>query len=329
MGLDINIGKRILIYMNSSDLFQLLVNYHYQQNLVGGLEQELNNGNLILREGKIHLNGGREPVTIGFEFNTPWYSNLLLLANGNGDDIVDHLREANILKKRKVPLNFTPVPTPQALFTYFMERKKDSGLTHDGAFIYDGTSHRVTRGFINALDELSESEPTLPNDFLSEDETFKPYSPDGDVNFGSRTNVSVTACHGFTDQSGKDHSLDAYLIKSTTYNSLGLGPAVHFFKDGLEMFYFRLASEGSSGPFVNEGLKIQGVYKKYALQQDDNTGDRYYSKLWEEPVYFKPTGQLVYSQTNQLVFPASTASLPLKEEKRVYPTINNLELALA
>lgn len=226
--------------MPSNTLFEWLVAYHVQKNLPACRER-------ISEEGVYRSS---RPLRPGLdEIANEEYTGLLIFSNG--DELINRLRDVGVINDSKEP-EFVPVRE-------YMEfqRLLDEEGGRDGAFAYNSK-----RGLMARVLELNNRLPSpsyeqcLPRNFVNEEGSIAP--TEGVIGTKTRAAIKVSASYS---------NVDAFQIKRTAYNKLGMGIVTHFRNGCLEeMFYFTQAPEGSGLPVLDPKTRIVGVYKRFSSE---------------------------------------------------------------
>lgn len=257
-----------------TNLFDLIVKYHIDNNLKNGLQsEEMIDGVMHFRE-----NNYKVPVKVGEENGQHWYKGFVLFANGS--DITEYLVSVGIIPSNN-HLSFVDIKSQDDFLNFL-----DKLTKKDGAAVYDSVSRKGTRLKINQYSNSLEDlvvEDILPDNFLSEDSLIPFFDENGFSNIGCRTDMAVKTSRGVNIK-GDYHPIDAYLIKHTMYNKTGFGPVVHISQEEIDFFFLKYSPE--SKHFIDSKHKIIGIYKKFRL---DN---RRFVQVYESEAYINEEGRL-------------------------------------
>lgn len=232
------------------DIFPLLVEYHYQRNLVEICKP-------LIKDGKVVVDGNQ--LQEGSDANVPYHGFLFLV---DGPEIFNTIVSENIINDvtdiqgrletiTKKYEDSTPLLTRDEFFGYLRREEHDG---EDGAYILNSETGKVVR-----VSELSNSHSLpqgfslmdrIPKDFVYKDG--RKTSPD---KIGTKTRIAIKIPVAMK-QKGKE--VHTYQIKRTPYTDFGMGKVTHFDYNGLNQEFF----------FVYENGKILGVYKKYSRREN-------------------------------------------------------------
>ena len=223
----------------NTTLFDRLVNFHLDHNMAHAMRY-ISNGTLQLALSE---------AVPGDENGEQWYKGGVILANG--EDLVDRLVTTEIVRPSHI--GYYPCENEGDIERIFASKQTKK----DGIFIFERNSGRVARVKIreSSLGGDYAAEGILPYDFLTEDGSVPLYDSEGS-NIGNRAEIAVR----ITRRDGFD--IDAYMIKHTIYNSIGLGPVIHIGREEMHLLAF---VRSDKGPYIDERNQIAAQMKTYKL----------------------------------------------------------------
>ncbi len=220
--------------MRSADMFSALVEYHFTRNVPQCMPHVV--------DGRVQSPKGL-PYRQGAE--NKHYGGVLIISNGN--TLLNRLKADDVLDDDGLE-GFVEVPHKEELFQYLDGQLNNHGTSiedegaADGAYLYDGMNHRVTRvSQYNPVKKVRVNEQelmeSLPADFISVDGSI----PVEGKKVGTKTRLAVKIPRAYQG----NHDVEGFMIKQSAYGQLGMGMVVHTTKDGVkETAHFRLGANG-------------------------------------------------------------------------------------
>ncbi len=238
--------------MVESPLFDWLVQFHYDENLLGNLDS-MKDGRLCDAKGK--------PLKEGYDKTSPTDGYLIL---EDGHTLVSRLITENIVLDHEQP-EFISIGNYQQ-FARFLKGHKEA----DGAFFYDTMKSQIAKiARYNNKAPAMRTEEVVPKNFLSHippdfvfyDQTLPITSKQYDRDIGTKTDLGIRLPFIYSEELRCD--VRAYLIKRSPYGEVGLGKVPQFGAQGLEReFFFQRDPEKNGGLLVPE-QGLYGIVREY------------------------------------------------------------------
>ena len=227
--------------MMSLDLFRTLVEYHATHNL-DECRRYIRDGRVRDREGD---NG--KALLEGSDKYTP-HDGLLILRNGS--TLLNKLVQDGRVNADDIDEPHK-VKDSEQFFDFLANRGE-----YDGVYVYESKTGDIYRvGQVYPLNSGIKPENNVPSDFIS----YRTHMSPANLrkNLGTKTRLAIELASSYRDVRG-------YQIKRSAHGVFGMGKVTHFGPAGLnEEFFMELSAGESNRGYVDQGLGIVGVYRRF------------------------------------------------------------------